>query len=273
MTYVENFRNTLVVDILEAFGLVKLSSNFAPQPETQPQLQATLSNTSVLLDKNGEDNNSSEIPVGFSNAEMTTEVAVDAEKKVESNGIPGLFTPSEERPEPVDPFLVDWNGPNDPEHPHNWPRWKRAMVVFQVMLLSCVTYMGSSIYTPGQLAIQEEFGVGHVVATLNLSIYVLGYGLGPMIFSPLSEEATFGRNIIYMVTLFLFFILQIPAALATNIGGLIVVRFITGVLSSPAISTGGATLGDIVSSSHTLPRLIGAWACGAVAAPGKFLCR
>lgn len=42
--------------------------------------------------------------------------------------------------------------------------------------------MGSSIYTPGQEYIQEEFHVGHVVATLNLSLYVLGYGLGPIIF-------------------------------------------------------------------------------------------
>lgn len=64
--------------------------------------------------------------------------------------------------------------------------------------------MGSSIYTPGQEYIQEEFHVGHVVATLNLSLYVLGYGLGPIIFSPLSETARYGRLNLYMVTLFFF---------------------------------------------------------------------
>lgn len=68
------------------------------------------------------------------------------------------------------------------------------------MLLTCVNYMGSSIYTPGQLEIQNEFHVGHVVGTLNLSLYVLGYGLGPIVFSPLTEISSIGRLPVYMIT-------------------------------------------------------------------------
>ena len=125
------------------------------------------------------------------------------------------------------------------------------------MFLTCSTYMGSSIYTPGQVAIQEQFHVGHVTATLNLSLYVLGYGLGPMVFSPLSEVSSIGRNHIYMATLFLFFILQI-GALAPNIGGLIAIRFITSFFSSPAVSTGEKTLGDFIKP-EILPLFIGLW--------------
>lgn len=34
----------------------------------------------------------------------------------------------------------------------------------------------------------EEFNVGAVTASLGLALYVLAYGIGPMLFSPLSES-------------------------------------------------------------------------------------
>jgi DHA1 family multidrug resistance protein-like MFS transporter len=236
--YTDSFRNTLVVDILEATGLVHVDSNFKSQPEIQQEIPSE--------------------PLSSSSSSSGVERDIEKDAKPEDEGALHDEVP--------DPFLVGWNGPDDPENPQNWPKWKKNLVVVQVMLLTCTTYAGSSIYTPGQEQIQEDFKAGHVVATLNLSLYVLGYGIGPMWFSPLSEVATIGRSHIYMATLFLFVIMQIPAALANNIGGLIVVRFIAGVLSSPAISTGGATLGDFVAP-QILPVYIGLWAVGAVAAP------
>jgi DHA1 family multidrug resistance protein-like MFS transporter len=236
--YTDTFRNTLVVDILEAVGVISVDSNFKPQSETKQQSPVEAPSSS-----------SSEV-----------DVEVDIEKVAKPEDDEGS------KNEDLSPFLVDWNGSDDPENPQNWPKWKKTLVVFEVMFLTCATYMGSSIYTPGQQQIQEDFKVGHVVATLNLSMYVLGYGIGPLLFSPLSEVATIGRSHIYMATLFLFFMMQIPAALVNNIGGLIVVRFIAGVLSSPAISTGGATLGDFVAP-EVLPVFIGLWAMGGVAAP------
>jgi DHA1 family multidrug resistance protein-like MFS transporter len=48
-------------------------------------------------------------------------------------------------------------------------------------------YLGSSIYAPGEGGVMEEFHVGQTAASLGLALYVLGYGIGPMLFSPLSE--------------------------------------------------------------------------------------
>lgn len=47
----------------------------------------------------------------------------------------------------------------------------------------------------------ERFGVSQVAATLGLTTFVAGYGLGPLIWSPLSEIPQFGRNPIYISTL------------------------------------------------------------------------
>lgn len=232
--YTDTYRNTFLVDALEYFKLLKISPNFESQGSRTP--------TSVDQD-----------------SEKKAKENIDLERDTDS---------SSQKQEDVenDPFLVDWNGPQDPENPLNWSKGKKAVVVFEVMLLTCVTYMGASIYTPGQLEIQEEFGVGHVVGTLNLSIYVLGYGLGPMVFSPLSEVAKLGRQNTYIWTLFFFTVFQIGAATVKNIGGLIVIRFITGVLCSPVLATGGGSMSDMMSP-EIVPVFIGIWAAGTVAAP------
>lgn len=54
--------------------------------------------------------------------------------------------------------------------------------------------------------------------------------------------------------------------MSKNIGGLLVLRFIAGVLGSPALATGGASLGDIFSQA-SVPFAIGLWAMAAIAGP------
>ncbi|SCU81180.1 LADA_0B11628g1_1 [Lachancea dasiensis] len=166
----------------------------------------------------------------------------------------------------VDPFLVEFNGPSDPEHPHNWSTAKRFVTVCNIMLLTCVTYMGTSIYTPGQDLIQDEFHVSHVVGTLNLSLYILGFGLGPLVFAPLSEFVAIGRQRLFIVTLFVFAMLQIGCALVQDIAGLIILRFLAGVFCSPSLANGAAAVGDVVKPQH-VPVVLGLWAIGALAGP------
>src|SRR5437870_5142703 len=103
-------------------------------------------------------------------------------------------------------------------------------------------YMGSSIYAPSELGIMKQFGVGEQAASLGLSMYVLGYGIGPILFSPLSEIPLIGRNPPYMLTYAIFVILIVPAALVNNFAGLIVLRFLLGFFGSPCLATGGASL-------------------------------
>jgi len=68
-----------------------------------------------------------------------------------------------------------------------------------------------------------------------------------MIWAPLSEVPQIGRMPIYILTLALFVVLQVPTALATNYGMLIAFRFLTGFFGSPILATGGATVADIYS--------------------------
>ena len=71
---------------------------------------------------------------------------------------------------------------------------------------------------------------------------------------------------IYIITLLLFVLLQIPTALAPNTATLLAMRFLAGFVASPALATGGASLQDIYPP-WKVPYAISIWAVGAVAGP------
>lgn len=105
-----------------------------------------------------------------------------------------------------------------------------------------------------------------MAATLGLTLFVAGYALGPMIWAPLSEMPYLGRNPIYIITLALFVVLQVPTALAANFGMLLAFRFLTGFIGSPSLATGGASIGDMYSPAKRTYGLA-VWGVGAVCGP------
>ncbi|KZL79936.1 major facilitator superfamily transporter, partial [Colletotrichum incanum] len=142
--------------------------------------------------------------------------------------------------------------PNDPENPRNWSGFKKALVSFELCLLIIAVYAGASIYTVGIHGIQVHFGVSDVVALLGLTVFVLGYGVGPLVWSPLSEVPQIGRNSIYIPALFVFVLAQVPTALATNIGMLLGFRFVAGFFGSPILGSGDGILTDLYAPrKHT----------------------
>lgn len=54
-------------------------------------------------------------------------------------------------------------------------------MTFEICFLTFSVYIGSAIYTPGLMDVMASFGVSQVAATLGLTLYVAGYGLGPII--------------------------------------------------------------------------------------------
>jgi DHA1 family multidrug resistance protein-like MFS transporter len=95
---------------------------------------------------------------------------------------------------------------------------------------------------------------------------VLGYGVGPLIFSPLSELPALGRNPLYVGTMFMFVIVSIPAAVPDNFAGLMVLRFLQGFFGSPCLASGGASIGDMYGLM-TLPYALMAWVASASCGP------
>ncbi|KAB8230260.1 MFS transporter [Aspergillus alliaceus] len=163
-------------------------------------------------------------------------------------------------------ILVDWYYTDDSENPHNWSNSKRALIATLICLYTFVVYTTSAIYTSSTEGIMKDFGVSTLLATLGLSLYVLGYGIGPLIFSPLSEIPVIGRSPVYIVTMFLFVIISIPTAFVDNFAGLVVLRFLQGFFGSPCLASGGASIGDMYSLM-SLPYAMMAWVAAAYCGP------
>lgn len=165
-----------------------------------------------------------------------------------------------------DADIVEWWGPDDPENPQNWSTFKKFFVTFEITFLTFSVYIGSAIYSSGEKDVVKVFGVSEVAATLGLTLFVLGYALGPVIWAPMSEIPQIGRNPVYILTLALFVILQVPTALAVNFGMLLAFRFLTGFIGSPSLATGGASIGDMYAPKKRAYG-IAIWGVGAVCGP------
>ncbi|BGP40666.1 hypothetical protein JCM10449v2_004628 [Rhodotorula kratochvilovae] len=162
-------------------------------------------------------------------------------------------------------YLVDFTE-DDQLNPYCWSNRKRNFVAVEIALMTTVVYIGSAIYTPSEMGIMEEYGVAQVVTVLGLSLFILGYGIGPMFLSPLQETPHLGRNPVYYGGLFLFTLFQAPILAPTNLTCILIFRFITGFVGSPILATGGASMADMYSPRH-LPYAMGVWSVGAVCGP------
>jgi multidrug resistance protein len=132
---------------------------------------------------------------------------------------------------------------NDPQNPQNWSKLYKWYVTGVVsMVVVCVAF-GSANVTGGLGLIEEKYNVSLEVATLTCSIMVFGFAVGPLLWSPLSE--VIGRRPVYIISLFLYVIFNIPCALAPNIGCLLACRFLCGVFSSSGLALPGGTIADI----------------------------
>lgn len=161
-------------------------------------------------------------------------------------------------------YIISWSKGNDPENPKNWPRRKKMVNVFIISLMALLCPMSSSIMSPGLPQIQHDFNTNETLAALSVSIFVIGFGVGPLLIAPISE--TIGRRSIYLVCFPIFAVCQIPCALAKNLAMLIVFRFISGFFGSAGIACGGGTISDMFDARERTP-IVGKYVLGILIGP------
>ncbi|RYO75567.1 hypothetical protein DL766_003589 [Monosporascus sp. MC13-8B] len=137
---------------------------------------------------------------------------------------------------------------NDPDNPKNWSKAFKWYITMVVAATCFVVAFASSVVTADIEGVAEEFQVSEEVALLTITLFVVGFGVGPMIFAPLSE--VYGRRIIYGTTLLVAVVFIIPGAVAKNIGTLLVVRAIDGIAFSAPMTLVGGTMADLWRSEE-----------------------
>ncbi|ORY69418.1 major facilitator superfamily domain-containing protein [Leucosporidium creatinivorum] len=199
--------------------------------------------------------------------DTTPTVVTDIERQAEAPELEGATAvPSQATSIRQDVNIVGWYGDDDPDNPRNWSTFKKVVVLVQIGLFCFGVYGGSAIVVASFDGLIEEFGVGHQETTLTVSLFVFAYGLGALLFSPLSEIPYFGRNPWYVYVMMVFTALQVGAALTPTFAGLVVIRFLTGLLGSPILSTGGASVADLFTAEE-LPLKLSFYCAPAFVAP------
>ncbi|PWZ03026.1 putative mfs-multidrug-resistance transporter [Testicularia cyperi] len=137
-----------------------------------------------------------------------------------------------------DPFLVEWL-PSDNENPQNWATVYKWLTTIQVAIATLSVSLASSAYSGAVESIQHQFQPSkQIIVTLGVSLFVLGFAFGPLLWAPFSEVV--GRRALYIGTYAAFTLWQAVSIASPNIESLLVFRFLAGFFgSSPLVNTGG----------------------------------
>ena len=87
------------------------------------------------------------------------------------------------------PYLVTWID-NDPINPMNYSLGLKWSITMLVAIATLAVAFVSSAYSGGIAEVLQEFRVAQIIGTLGISLFVLGFAIGPLLWAPLSGEST-----------------------------------------------------------------------------------
>ncbi|ERF72093.1 hypothetical protein EPUS_09447 [Endocarpon pusillum Z07020] len=111
---------------------------------------------------------------------------------------------------------------------------RRWMIVLTTGLMTFTVSLASSIFSTAIFVTAEEFRVSSEIMILGVSLYVLGFSFGPLVWGPFSEA--YGRTRPLFTGMAVFIILQIPVGVAQNLETIFICRFLAGVAGSSPLA-------------------------------------
>ncbi|KAI8628285.1 MFS general substrate transporter [Xylariaceae sp. FL1651] len=164
-----------------------------------------------------------------------------------------------------DQGIVGWESQEDAAMPLNFDSKRKWIVVTCLSLITLFSPLSSTILAPAINAISTEFHTtDSTKASFPVSIFLLGYAVGPLFLSPLSE--IYGRAVVLSSANAFFCAWHIGCALAPSLDALIVFRFLCGVGGAGCMTLGGAVIGDIFPVVER-GKALSAWTIGPLVGP------
>ncbi|KAF2802456.1 MFS general substrate transporter [Mytilinidion resinicola] len=132
---------------------------------------------------------------------------------------------------------------NDPTNPRDWKFAYKVWITIQLGFLALAASTASSIIGPAGNTIAEYASVSREVSVLSVSLYILGFGFGPLCWAPISE--IWGRRWSILPAFFILGLFSIGTAVSKNAASIFLTRFFAGLFGSAPVSNVSAALGDI----------------------------
>lgn len=81
---------------------------------------------------------------------------------------------AEKGPDPPQPtWIVEWDGSNDPENPHNWSQKYKLFVSFVLIMLPLVVNIGSSVMSGTAPSLEKEFHISSELTVLTTTMFLI----------------------------------------------------------------------------------------------------
>ena len=221
----------------------------------EPVAQYTGSNDSNDLDLENGKNNSNEEGYNEDLASDTNEkvsrrlskrlTGVDDLHYDENEPIPPMGDDKEYPPmlPDVSAYSVGFDGPKDPIHPQNWSLSKKLIQCALIGINTFCVAFGSAIFAQAVLPLAEIYHVHYVVTTLSVTLYVLGFATGPIIWAPLSE--LYGRRPVLVMSSFTFCCFNFAVAVSDRLESILICRFFAGCLGAAPLVVVPASFADM----------------------------
>ncbi|KIW35707.1 uncharacterized protein PV07_02391 [Cladophialophora immunda] len=146
-----------------------------------------------------------------------------------------------------DPYIVDYLR-DDLQDALNFSKGRKWAIAISQSLCTFAVTFASSVYVSGIAGVMQRFHVSEEVATLGLSLFVLGFALGPLIWAPLSE--VYGRKTIFVISYTAYTAFSVAAACAPSITALLVLRFFASAFGSSSMTNTGGVIADMFSKAE-----------------------
>ncbi|KAJ9668644.1 hypothetical protein H2201_001286 [Coniosporium apollinis] len=140
-------------------------------------------------------------------------------------------------------YVVEFSGHDDPMHAQNWPLREKLAVAAMLGYTTLVAAFGSSIFSAATQTVATVFGVSTIVGTLGVSLYVLGFATGPLLWAPGSE--LYGRKKPLVIAMFGFSIFSIGVAVGKDIQTVLLCRFFSGFFGACPLTVVAAVFSDM----------------------------
>jgi DHA1 family multidrug resistance protein-like MFS transporter len=142
-----------------------------------------------------------------------------------------------------DPYRVDFEGDDDPMFPQNWPLRKKVMIAVALGYVTFTVTWGSAVFAPAVPFVELEFHMGLVPTILGVSLYVLGFASGPILWAPLSE--LYGRKVPIVVSSLGFMLFCFAVATAKDFQTILICRFFAGFFGAAPLAVVAAAFADM----------------------------
>ncbi|KAI8632664.1 MFS general substrate transporter [Xylariaceae sp. FL1651] len=140
-------------------------------------------------------------------------------------------------------FILEPQPDDSHNDPLNWPAWRRDCALLSLGVYCMVGGGVTPIIAAGFTDVAKDYHIDVAEVSLTTGLYMLGLGLGSVIFSP--TAILYGKRPVYLFSSILFIVSAVWCALSPNFTSLILARIFQGIAVSPVECLPSATIAEI----------------------------